>query len=491
MTSRTGIAINPAGDDGIDPRIAKIAKDCWTKGNEAIAKENWDYAIEMYGKAVELDPSSLLYRQVLRGAEYRKYGNNGKGAAMAGMRLMGVRGKAKKARMSKNWKMLAEAAEEGLTVNPWDAQLNADLGDAARELGYPEVAIFAYEAAIKVDQGNLEFNKNLAEVLEQRGEYPRAVACWERIAKGDPNNFEARSRITALQTAQVIDRGKYETAGTTRDVMANKGPQGKLGRPVAASEVLGPGQSVENDLQRAIRKDPSNRDNYLKLADHYRREGDPQKVVETLEQLYEVTGGADESIRELLEDAQLDIMRIQLERAKEAAQQIPDDDELRQVAVRQARELLTAEIEIFSRRVERYPSDMRMKFELSRRYMRSNAWQKAIPLLQAARGDSRIKAEALIALGKCFLKEGKAQMAVRQFTSAVPEVNFEDRPDAFKDLHYTLARLYEELANPKGAEEHFQRVLEVDYNYKDTLDRLNTLQGGTATDTTGPAPDVG
>ena len=35
--------------------------------------------------------------------------------------------------------------EEGLKVNPWDPQLGTDVGDACRELGYQECAVFSYE----------------------------------------------------------------------------------------------------------------------------------------------------------------------------------------------------------------------------------------------------------------------------------------------------------------------------------------------------------
>ncbi len=65
--SSTGLAINPGGDDAsdVDPRLVRIANDCWKKGNEAIPKENWDYALQMYGKACELVPHNLAYRQSL------------------------------------------------------------------------------------------------------------------------------------------------------------------------------------------------------------------------------------------------------------------------------------------------------------------------------------------------------------------------------------------------------------------------------------------
>ena len=41
----------------------------------------------------------------------------------------------------------------------------------------------------------------------------------------------------------------------------------------------GPGQSEEADLQRAIRKDPDNKDGYLKMADYYKRNGKHEEAL--------------------------------------------------------------------------------------------------------------------------------------------------------------------------------------------------------------------
>ena len=56
-----------------DDQKRKTAADCWRRGNEAIAKENWDYAIQMYKTSVNLCPENLTYRQQLRFAENKKY----------------------------------------------------------------------------------------------------------------------------------------------------------------------------------------------------------------------------------------------------------------------------------------------------------------------------------------------------------------------------------------------------------------------------------
>ncbi len=460
----------------------KIAADCWRRGNEAIPKENWDYAIQMYRTSIKMVPDNLAYRQSLRGTEYKKYDDNKSGARMAGMKLMTVKGRMKKCRMSKDWAGLAEACEDGLEVNPWDPQIGAELGDALKELGYQEVAKFAYQESLKVDNTNIAVNRSLALLLEERSEYAEAIACWKQVTRLEPTNGEARSKITALDAKSVMDRGGYEGAESTQNVMAAHEVAKRLNLNKDAD---GPGMSVEADLLRAIRKDPANKDNYIKLADHYKREGELEKAEEQLLKVLEISGN-DMGLREILDDVQLDLMQRALEVAKEQARSNAGDATLKQRAAELANELTKRKIEVYAVRVDRYPNDMRMKFELASQYMNTKKWQLAIPLFQQARSDPRLKGEALIKLGKCFYYDGKAPLAIRQFEQAMADMKYEEKPDAYKDLYYSAGRLYEEMKNPAAAEEAYQKVLEVDYSYKDTVARLNKLQGGAVE---GPAPE--
>lgn len=456
------------------PDMKKIAADCWRTGSQAMAKENWDYAIEMFGRAVSMVPDNLMYRQSLRGVEYRKYNNNMTGAKMASMKLMGVRTKIKKARMSKDWQGLERAAEEGLAVNPWDAGLNADLGEACRNLGFEEVAVFAYQRAVESDRENKEFNVSLAELYEERGEYTEAIKVWQRVQKIDPLDGDARSKVTQLQGQVALDRGGYAGKGDSDGGLDDQEVARRLGRNTSGT-VDGPGMSEEADLQRAIRKEPENAANYLKLADYYRRQRDLEKAAEIYQQAVEVSGG-DVNIREQLEDVQLDILRHNLELAKEAVANNGEDDTAKRNAAALAREVLQREIEVLSSRVERYPSDQRLKFDLGQRFMRAKKYAEAIPLFQQSVNDQRLSADALVALGECFIHEKKGGLAKRQLEKAAPKIDKLDKPDLFKKTHYYLGRLCEEGNETAAAEDHYNEILEIDYNYRDTLQRLEKLQ---------------
>jgi len=312
----------------MDPEAAKrIANECWKTGSSATQRENWDYAVEMFSKAASLVPENLVYRQSLRGAEYRKYNNNGSGARMAGAKLMGVRSRVKKAKGKEDWKTMNDEAEKGLAINPWDAQLEAWVGDACIAMEIPDVALFAYSNAVKLENENITYIKKLADLHLERGNYDESGRLWEKAYKLDPLDGEARSMQTKIQTMKTMDRGGYEDAKNTRDVKAGQTAYDFDKKSAKKSDdAIGPGDDPEADLKRKIRKEPDKFEHYQKLGDFYRKNKRVDECIEMYKQAHEKSGENDD-IREQLEDVQLEKLKNQMEEAKETAQKDPDDEE--------------------------------------------------------------------------------------------------------------------------------------------------------------------
>jgi tetratricopeptide (TPR) repeat protein len=466
-----------------DPNKKKIAADCWMKGNQALAKGNFDYAIEMYGKAVQLAPDNLSFRQSLRGAEYHKYDNNKSGAKFASVRLTGTRNTVRKARGKKDWTALDQAAEEGLTVNPWDAQLNADVGEACYNLGYFEVAEFSYQRAVESNEECKEYLHKLCEINAERGNWKKAIECARRLTKLEPNNGKLRALLTGLEAKQVMDRGGYDGAKSTQEVRRNAYDDYRPAtEKYVPDTVAGPGVSQEQDLRRAIRKGPTEKGNYIKLAEHFQKQKDFEKAGEVLQEALDATGG-DVNIREFYEDNDLARLRYEIELGKSVAAQ---DEAGQKNIARLKRELLLREIEVYSSRTERYPNDSRFKHELGKRYMQLKEYKKAIPYLQQATVDQRREAEVRVLLAKCLLGERQTKIARSQLEKAVEKLNPHDERETYCEAHYILGRLCEDAGDRDDAEHHYSEVLSVDYSYKDTQGRLEKLQRGE-----GRTPDMG
>ncbi|MCP4783146.1 MAG: tetratricopeptide repeat protein [Fuerstiella sp.] len=466
-----------------DP-LGGAAQEWYKKGSEAMGRQNWDFAVECFSNAVKMKPDVVLFRQTKHGCCRKHYGDNGTGAKMAGMKLMGIRGKIKKARGKQEWTEMDQHAEDGLSINPWDAQLFADLGEACAGADRGEIAAYAYRKAVELDKTNIVFNRGLGHILHERGEYKDARNCFKRIYEADPTDGDARSMMGRIDADSVMDRGGYEKAGSTQDVKADKTPTNAYeedrrarGGGKGKNESVAPGESEEMDMRAAIRKDPENINHYMKLANFLRADRQLPQAMEQLDKALELSKN-DASILEEKEDVELEIMRERSGEAAERSRKNPDKERLKEKSDTLKAELVTREVEVLASRIDRHPNDMKMRMELADRYRKTKQYAKAIPLFQQASADTRLKEDSLVLLGECFVRAGKADLGRRQFMKALETLNAKDKPEFFKQAHYWLGRLYEKASKNEEAENHYTEILSVDYDFRDVLKRLEEIQGG-------------
>lgn len=463
-----------------DP-MQKAAQEWYRKGSEALKKENFPYAVECFGTAVKMQPDNVLYRQTRHGSLEKLYGGNGTGARMSSVRLVGIRGRIKKGHLKKDWLAIDLAAEEGLFLNPWDAQLFADVGAAAVGRDAREVAKYAWSKAVKFDLTNSGYNRALGYVLRDCREYVAARNCFKRIYEANPTDAEARGMMNQLDAESVMHRGGYDEAETTRDVAAqqqalvnayDEDRKARKGKQTADA----PGESDETDLRHAIRKDPDNVNNYLRLAEHYRDARQLLQAQDMYEQVLKKTPN-NMAVLEFKEDIELDILRDKLSDATALYRKHPDKARLKEKTTKLKGQLITQEIEVLEPRIERHPQNMKMRFDLAERYRRTKQYEKSIPLYQQASVDSRLKEDALVWLGLCFVRTRKLSLGERQFNRALETINATDKAPSFKMAHYWLGRIAEKAERRDDAENHYTEILSVDYSYEDVQKRMETLQG--------------
>lgn len=88
--------MSEAGYSPEELRRRKVASDCFKRATEAMAKQNWDYAVEMFVTTVKMVPDNLMYRQSLCGCLRKKYKDNKTGASMTFLKLSSIRSRIKK-----------------------------------------------------------------------------------------------------------------------------------------------------------------------------------------------------------------------------------------------------------------------------------------------------------------------------------------------------------------------------------------------------------
>ncbi len=463
--------------------MQRAAQEWFRKGTEALQKGNFKYAVECFGTSAKMQPGNVLYRQTRHGSIERMYNNNGTGAKMASVRMMGIRGRIRKLQLQKNWDGVDQAAEDGVLLNPWDPQMFAAIGEAASQRGHWEVAEYAWSKAVKYDLNNIAYNRAFGKVLAHQNKFDAARSCFRRIYEADPTDSEARAMMNQLDAESVMHRGRYDQAESTRDVAAvqqetqvNAYEEDRRARRGKQATADAPGESQEADLRHAIRKDPDNLNHYLRLADYYRTERRLSESLEMYDQALE-KAPKNTDVLELREDVELEILKEKLAEKEELLRRHPDKQRLKDQVAELKKKLIAREIEILEPRISRHPQDMKMKYDLADRYRRTRQYAKAIPLYQQSSADTRLKEEALVWLGECFVRDRKPDLGRRQFERALETLNGTDRPEPFKRAHYWLGVIYEKAGRVSEAADHYTEILSIDYGYRDTQKRLEQLQG--------------
>ena len=127
-------------------------------------------------------------------------------------------------------------------------------------------------------------------------------------------------------------------------------------------------------------------------------------------------------------------------------------------------------------RVERYPNDLQIRFELGELYFKAGKIKEAMGEFQKAQNNPNKRIQALTYLGQCFAKQGIYPLAVRNLETALKEKLVLDEEK--KEIIYALGSVLEKMGKAKEAIDQFQEIYAVDIGYKDVAAKVDAFYSG-------------
>jgi tetratricopeptide (TPR) repeat protein len=121
-------------------------------------------------------------------------------------------------------------------------------------------------------------------------------------------------------------------------------------------------------------------------------------------------------------------------------------------------------------RVERYPNDLQLRFELGQALYNAGQYKDAVPELQQALRQPSVRHRAYNYLGLCYAKRNMLDLAAKQFETAAAEMLAMDNTK--KEIVYNLGCVLEQAGKKEAALEQFKIIYEVDSKYRDVSDRV-------------------
>jgi tetratricopeptide (TPR) repeat protein len=444
--------------------IAKLIE----KGEDALKKKSFDYAIEILLQAVSFAPNSREARELLRKAELKKYEHAypGKGVvavfgfpARLGMLLAGLGKKG-------NPEGYMMACEKFLTKDPKNRGVNLALGDAAAAAGHVQAAILAYETAAEHHATDVGVLKKLGNLLWKAGEIRKAHEVFDRAVKLDPHDQDAvKARKNLAAEASLKETG-FETARSSRDLVKDKGALGKIEQDARLHRTDEDLTERRKDVEARLAKGES-AELLVELAIACRK----------LKQWDDAFAAVDRAIAKEPQNLHLRFTRgdLEIDRLEERRVELVRDGK-HEEAKRTDAELSKVRTAHTRERVKAYPTDLNLRFKLGDLLLEQGQIDAAIGEFQQTVRDPKFRSDSHLRLGRAFKAKGQHDLALRQLEQAMDGQS--GVSERLKEILYERGDTLERMGRKDEARAEFGRIYEFDIGFRDVGDRLRKLEGG-------------
>ena len=459
------------GRQPLPPAKRKRLQQCFEHGSRNSTQGNFDYATEMFTQCVVGDPGNLIYFQNFLGNLQKKYDNNKKGGKLAGLKGKGAKSAIKRATSKENWTGVIKAGCELLKLNPWDATALTAMANACEELECDDCQLLCLKTALDANPKGPDINRLSGLALERVGRFDEAIICWHRVEQAKPGDLEAPEMIGRLTVERTIHQGGYREK--IEDTEQGAATSGKSSAPVETDGSAPASVSREQKLEREMTRHPDVISNYLELAELHVQAGSLDQAAEVLEKGLQASGGGDLTVREKLEDVQLEHGLRQLAIAEQRAAD-EGTDQAATLAKRIKSEVNQRELEIYHARCERNPGNAPLRFEFGVRLKKAGKFKEAIQAFQTARNDPKRRANTLLELGECFHHSKRYELAMTNYVAAIEAAADRDA-DTEKLARYRAGVLAMGLKEWEEAKTHLTTLADLDYGYRDVAERLDKI----------------
>jgi tetratricopeptide (TPR) repeat protein len=466
--------VHSALSRGPERNVSKL----YERAAEAVKKRNYDYAIELFIQELTLEPNAVDARRALRAAEIKKFQEAGKDMASGRALLQGLPTVIAAAihRVFKNYEKLMLDMEQLLKRAPRHAGLLAKLGEAAVAAGHQDAAIVAFEELREADRDSAVALRGLARLHKAKGDLGKALAYYEQLKRASPADPEASKAVRDLAAAGATKRVEDAKAaagadGSFRDVLKDKDKAEALEQQQHRVRTEADVDAAVKRLEGELAKAGGNDGKILKqLGDLFVKKKDFEEAISYYER--SIAARPDPLVADALGDLKIKQLDEEVAIHKEAAKK---NEPHAKGKYKDAKERLNAlRIDEYRRRVEDRPSELGLRFQLGQFLVKADRFDEAIAELQKAIQDPRRGLQARLLLGQCFAQKGMLDQAIKQFEKAREGSKTMD--DATKDVTYNLGLVLEKAGQKEKATAEFEKIIEVDINYKDAMKRLEALK---------------
>ena len=350
------------------------------------------------------------------------------------------------------------------------------LKEAALAADWPEIGVFALRTLLEENPRDVKVLHELGRLYHQLGENEREVEVYSRITEIDPLDAGALRLGKDASARASMKRGGWTQAESYRDLIKDKEMATSLEQQ---SRMRLSDESLDKQIAEAHARqqaEPANIDLSRRLGALNEQKQDFEAAIRWYQQAVDLTKGADAGLIRKVSDLKIKRLDHQIAAVEEflsshdlGHELYAQKSEELKIAQRKRAEIL---LEDASKRVERNPTDLQLRFELGEHLANAGHFRQALPELQRARQNPNARLKAMNLLGRCYRELGMLDLAMKQLEEASKEILSMDAMK--KEIVYNLGLVYEQMGEREKSLNCMKQIYEVDYGYKDVATRVES-----------------
>jgi tetratricopeptide (TPR) repeat protein len=447
----------------------------FTRGSDALQRDNFDYAIDLFNQILTREPAQFEVRKALRTAQIKKAGTGGgffkKMLSTAGSQPLVAKGHMA---LSKNPAEALQIAEQILNGDPSNSAAHKLIVEAATALELPRTAVMSLEILARNSPKDADVAIKYARALADTGQPGRAEKILADLYRSFPTNNDLAQALKDLSARATMDEGGYDAladgTGSYRDILKDKEEAISLeqqNRQVKTEDVA---ERLINEYETRLKTEPNNLKMVRSLAELYTQKKQFDKALVYYEQIKASDVGADASLDRSIAETMARKFDHEISQLDATAPDFADKSAKLQ-AEKEAYQLAECQ-----KRAERFPTDLQIRFELGHLFFKAGKVGEAIQEFQKAQGNPHRRIAAMNYLAQCFAKRRMFDLATRTLQNALKEKLVFDEEK--KELIYNLGCVLEGMGKKDEAIKQFELIYEVDIGYRDVAAKVDAFYSG-------------
>lgn len=457
-------------------QISRDARVLFDKGTEAAKRDNTDYAITLFNQVLEKEPAFFDCRKALRAAQFQKAGSSGGGffkKMLSGAGSSPLVAKAQLALRSNPGGAMA-IAEQILNTDPNNSSAHKIIVEAAKALELPHTVVLSYETLVKNSPKDRNLAIDFAHALAaagdaSEGENNRGEKILMDLLRDNPHDSDLSKALKNLSARKTMDEGGYSALesgeGSYRDILKDKKEATALEQEKRVVKTEDTTERLIGEYETRLHTEPNNLKLVRSLAELYTQKKQFERALEYYERIKTSGMGNDPSLDTAI--AATIVRRFD----HQIAEVNPfDADHAERVAAIQT-EKQAFQLAECQKRVEKFPTDLAIRYELGVLNFQAGKISEAIQEFQKAQGNPHKRIAAMGYLAQCYGKRKMFDLAARTLQNAIKEKPVFD--DEKKELTYNLGSVLESMGKKEEAIEQFKLIYELDISYKDVAAKVD------------------